>query len=282
MVLDYLTEHPDQAFGLTALSRALSMSKSTCLSVLKTLTETGYVMQHPTRRDYRLGPALVAAGRAAMSRFYDLSAAHALLDATSADLALPINAVTLTDDQVVVTDIFGRRNPFGGFARVGVGVPFVPPYGAGFVAWADPTLWERWLNRADPSPDADIVAALRSSVEAAHRRGFLVALDVPTANQVRPLLDQLRNDARGVDSDQLRALASARLLEVGYFLDGIDADETYSVNTIQVPVIPSPGRNPMTLMALPFGQQMTGAEVLTAGERLQVAARDVAKIVKGP
>jgi DNA-binding IclR family transcriptional regulator len=277
-VLDHFTAPLDGGFGPTELARDLGMSKSTCLAVLSTLTDAGYLMQHPTRRDYRLGPALVGAGRAALARFPDLSAAHAELASCAARLGVPINVATLADEQIVVIDSVGGHDPFGGYARVGSGVPFVPPFGAGFVAWADPSLWRRWLDRAWPTLEPDQVDALRASVEIAHRRGYLVSLELPADHESRALLDQLRYGDRGVDADQIRLLAHARVVEANYFLDDINPQHRYSVNLIQVPLLPSPSHNPITLMATPFGRYMAGADIAAAGERLIAASRAVVHV----
>lgn len=278
-VLDHLAAHPDQGFGVTELARQLQMSKSTCLAVLATLTDSGYLMQHPTRRDYRIGPALVGAGRAAMARFPDLSAAHPDLAACAAEIGSPINVATLADEQIVVIDSVGGHDPFGGFARVGAGIPFVPPFGAGFVAWADPSLWRLWLDRAWPSLGDDQVTVLRSSVETAHRRGFLVSLEVSVDHGSRPLLDQLRYGDRGIDDDQLRRLAWLRISEMSYFLNDIEPERHYGINLIQAPVLPSPGRNPITLMATAFGRDLLGQEVIDAGRQLIDASRSVARVI---
>lgn len=48
-----------------------------------------------------------------------------------------INVVAVADDQLVVLDSFGGDHAHRGFARVVTRVPFHPPYGARFVAWAD-------------------------------------------------------------------------------------------------------------------------------------------------
>src|SRR5207248_704067 len=61
-VLNFLTAHPDESFTLSELARRLGLNKATCHALLMTLTEAGYVLRHPTRMTYMLGPALVAAG----------------------------------------------------------------------------------------------------------------------------------------------------------------------------------------------------------------------------
>jgi DNA-binding IclR family transcriptional regulator len=56
--------HSDQQFGLSELARALHISKPTCLGIVTTLTENGYLSVDEHSKRYQLGPALIAAGRA--------------------------------------------------------------------------------------------------------------------------------------------------------------------------------------------------------------------------
>jgi DNA-binding IclR family transcriptional regulator len=275
-VLDHLAAHPDRPFGVSELARDLRMNKSTCLAVLSTLTETGYLIQHPTRRDFRLGPALVTAGRAVLARFPDLSAAHRAMAAGAADMGTPVHAVTLADDQIVVLEVIGRTHPFRGAARVGTRIPFTPPYGAGFVTWGDPALWSHWLDNAATRLPERRVAALRTSIAAANERGFLVTIEISADSEFHDTVERLRHSARKIDDAEIRALASARLAERGYLLDEIEPDATYVINFVQAPVLPSPRRSPLSLMAAGFGRSMSGTQIESIGRRLADTCRQVA------
>ncbi|MDJ0107875.1 helix-turn-helix domain-containing protein, partial [Rhodococcus erythropolis] len=68
-VLDYLVGRPDQRFGLSELARALEISKPTCLGILTALADRGYLTRDEVSKTYGLGPALIAAGRAAQRGF---------------------------------------------------------------------------------------------------------------------------------------------------------------------------------------------------------------------
>jgi DNA-binding IclR family transcriptional regulator len=60
-----LAARPDQPLSLAELTRRLGVNKSTGHAILASLVAAGWVLRDPTRKTYRLGPALVALGRSA-------------------------------------------------------------------------------------------------------------------------------------------------------------------------------------------------------------------------
>jgi DNA-binding IclR family transcriptional regulator len=279
-ILNYLSAHPDRSAGASELARELGMAKSTCLSVLTTLTESGYLIQHPTRKDYRLGPGVIAAGRAALARFPDLHPAHAILAEASASLRMPISASTVADEQIIVLEVFGRTDPFGGYPSLLVRLPFQPPYGSGFVGWAEPDMWERWLNRAPQPLRPEQVDRLREALAEARQHGFLVSIDIPEEHRLSATRARMRNQTPLLDLDDFTDLAVGRLSDVPYLVGHVEPEAVYDVSLIQAPVLPPPRREPLTLTALAFGRAMTGDAVLEAGHTLADAARAVAKVCR--
>lgn len=55
-ILEYLSDHPDEAAPATTLAEQLGLNRSTVISILKTLLARGYVEQVGPRQGYRLGP----------------------------------------------------------------------------------------------------------------------------------------------------------------------------------------------------------------------------------
>ncbi|WP_218671094.1 helix-turn-helix domain-containing protein [Microbispora sp. GKU 823] len=68
-VLDHLVAAGGRGLGLSALARELGISKPTCLGILTELVAAGYLVRDPATLTYGLGPALIAAGRAARRGF---------------------------------------------------------------------------------------------------------------------------------------------------------------------------------------------------------------------
>jgi DNA-binding IclR family transcriptional regulator len=275
-IVEHLSRHPDRSFRATELARALDMTKSTCLAILGTLTDAGYLTQHPTRRDYRLGPALVTAGRAAQARFPDLSRGHELMRRCAAQLLAPVNATAIVDDQIVIVEVVGDTDPFGGVLRPGVRVPFRPPYGAVFVAWGDTPLLRTWLTAAQPPVDDRQLATLRRSLDTVRQRGFVVTVPLPPDHELVGVQDQLFASARRVDAGDFDRLAAARMTGSTYLLDDVAAGGRYAVGQVQAPVLPAPGREPLAVSVNLWGRTLTGAEILSAGDALVTTANQLA------
>ncbi|MDQ1374283.1 MAG: hypothetical protein QOJ09_1621, partial [Actinomycetota bacterium] len=68
-VLDFLAAHPGEGFTLSELARRLDLNKATAHALLATLTDAGYLLRHPTRLTFQLGPALIALGASAQGQF---------------------------------------------------------------------------------------------------------------------------------------------------------------------------------------------------------------------
>ena len=64
-VLDFLARHPHDRFGVSELARRVGQSKPTCLGIVITLAESGYLVRDPADKTYRLGPSLISLGHVA-------------------------------------------------------------------------------------------------------------------------------------------------------------------------------------------------------------------------
>ena len=82
-----LAERPDAALSLAELTRRLGVNKSTGHAILTSFAAAGWVLRDPTRKTYRLGPAMVALGRQAGASFPALDFARAALVDLSREFA---------------------------------------------------------------------------------------------------------------------------------------------------------------------------------------------------
>src|ERR1700760_3658512 len=64
-ILDFLAERPHDRFGLSELARRLDLSKPTCLGIVTTLSNSGYLVRDAQDKTYRLGPRLISLGHTA-------------------------------------------------------------------------------------------------------------------------------------------------------------------------------------------------------------------------
>src|SRR5438034_10332187 len=85
-LVDVLMSRPGEGFTLAELTRQLRVHKQSCHSMLQALREAGWVVRHPTRRTYRLGPALIAVGRAAAAESPGAELVHDVLQTLADEL----------------------------------------------------------------------------------------------------------------------------------------------------------------------------------------------------
>ena len=152
-ILDFLASHPGRSFSLSELSRRLDINKASAHAICHALCEAGYLVRHPTRKDYSLGPATIAVGQAARSQNPALDFARDEMGELAVELDLGCFACGAMGDEIVILDRAGHRRPFGVDVAVGHRVPLVPPLGTVFVAWSPPEEIDEWLRRVGALDD---------------------------------------------------------------------------------------------------------------------------------
>jgi DNA-binding IclR family transcriptional regulator len=142
-VLDFMSRHPQGRFGLSDLARRVDLSKPTCLGIVTTLAEAGYVIRDGRDKTYRLGPALITLGHRAQESMRVNPAAREELRRLSVCFATTAALSAVVDDRITLLELVA---PLG--TRVGVEVgqsyPFAPPVGLMFVLWDDEAV-RSWL-----------------------------------------------------------------------------------------------------------------------------------------
>jgi DNA-binding IclR family transcriptional regulator len=269
-ILDFLIAHPLDRFGLSELSRAVGIAKATCLSVLNTLVDAGYVLQHPKSRTYSLGAALASVTAALDRRFPEVTRCRPALAALAADIDIQCVLVAAVEDQMVVLDSVGSPDPLAGVSRVGTRVPLSPPFGASLVAWSEPTVFDAWLARAAPPLTDDEVGSMRASLRQARRRGYVVTRGLASDDALRSSIDELRRSYESEVFPRRAEELSERLRRIGYFIDDVSPDETYHVNNIAAPVRHG-GGTALAFLIPGFGWKVTGRELEAAADRVVAA-----------
>ena len=145
-VLEFLAAHPNDRFGLSELARRAGITKPTCLGILTTLTEAGYLVRddgdNGRNKTYRLGPALIALGHRAQEAMRVSPAARAELRRLAAEFGTTAAVSAVIDDRITVLDLVGPPGVDVGVS-VGQSYPFAPPVGLMFVLW-DPAALRAW------------------------------------------------------------------------------------------------------------------------------------------
>src|SRR5437773_1717708 len=129
-ILDFLAARPERAYGLSELARSLGINKATCLTVLGSLVQSGYLLQDPGSKTYTLGPSSLALGNAALARFPAVGPARAVMQSLSDDLGVVCTVMVRANNNLVVLIEAGTPGPLRAtVSRVGLRTPFIPPLG---------------------------------------------------------------------------------------------------------------------------------------------------------
>ncbi|WP_158890488.1 IclR family transcriptional regulator [Amycolatopsis anabasis] len=265
-VLDFLVARQGERFGLSELARELDLAKPTCLGILTELTDAGYLSCDPRTKAYRLGPALMAAGRAAQDDFAAGEIARRVLGELSARYRTTCTASAVVGDQIVILERAGSRA-----VKIGQRYPFAPPVGLMYVLWGPDTALERWLDRPPTLPVRLDRARLRRVVAECRERGYLVESLTPAGLRLHSLM-------AGVAAydlpDEVRELVGEMVSSLGerVYLDAdLSARRKHPVNLIAAPTFAPDGAQHLVL-TLSVGEAITGAEIARRGAALVEAA----------
>ena len=265
-LVDILTARPDEALTLAEITRRLGVNKSTCHSMLRALTEAGWLLRDPYQKTYRLGPTLVSVGRAAASGFPALEFVRPAMIELSryarshcVALAVAPEHVTVVDQ---VRDVRAQGAPIGhGF------IPLHPPFGAAVAAWSGPEGERRWLDLAPPASAERYAKAL----DAIRSRGYVIELAEPplaAPSDGAPLPQVVQRLARALTPDVLP-------LEV-------EDDRTYAVSAINAAVMGADGAVVLVVSLMGFPDALCGSEVADIGRRLHHSAATVSAALGSP
>src|SRR5689334_22480031 len=125
-ILDFLATCPDERFGLSDLARRLGLSKPTCLGIVTSLTEAGYLVRDPNDKTYRLGPSLITLGHKAQESMRVSPAARDELRRLSARFGVTAALSGVIDDRITVLDLVAPAGASSG-GELGQSYPFGPP-----------------------------------------------------------------------------------------------------------------------------------------------------------
>jgi DNA-binding IclR family transcriptional regulator len=280
-VLNFLTAHPDESFTLSEMARRLDLNKATCHALLMTLTDAGYLLRHPTRMTYMLGPSLVAIGSAAQGQFQAVDFAREEMRALAEETSLECIASTVVGQEIVILSRSGAPLPFGTSVSLGQRLPLVPPLGSVFMAWAPPEDLDGWLQRQHSWASEEQLDRYQAALAAVRRRGFAVSLDADARLQVGQALASLGNEGK---TQPVRGMLERLLDDLSrddYFLIEIEPEAPYKVNTMGAPVFGPTGGVELGLFLVGFRGVLQGDEVMEHGERLAQATRNVTKAIHG-
>ena len=180
-ILDFLSRTPGQPQSLSEVARRTGISKATCHALLLGLVEGGLVARHDASRHYGLGPVLIPLGEAAAEDHDLTDRARPEMARLAEALLLPVLAAVEAGSRLVVVATTPSPRPFSVSLPPGQAVPFVPPLGAAYVAWASTEAVDAWMARSPEPLTDDERSHVLAGLALVRELGFGVTLD----NRVR-------------------------------------------------------------------------------------------------
>lgn len=275
-VLDFLAKHPHDRFGLSELSRRLGLSKPTCLGIVTTLADSGYLVRDAGDKTYRLGPSLITLGHIAQESLRVNPAARAELSRLSSTFGTTAALAAVVDDRITLLELVGPPGSDVG-VRVGQSYPFTPPVGLMFVLWDDEAL-AAWLTKTPTIPLRTGTERLDRVVSECRTSGYLVERLTPAGRRLYALMAGMSSTL----PDELRALLGELISDIGervYLRSEFEARQRHDVSVISAPVYDHHHRQAMTV-SLQIGRALTDSEI-TKHARGLVATADALTVQLG-
>jgi DNA-binding IclR family transcriptional regulator len=268
-ILDFLAKHPRERFGLSELARRLGLAKPTCLGIVTTLTESGYLVRDAADKTYRLGPSLIALGHLAQESLRVNPAARTELARLSKTFETTAALAAVVDDRITLLELVGPPGSDVG-VRVGQSYPFAPPVGLMFVLWDDEAL-RSWLDRAPTIPLRTETQRLDRVVAECRTAGYLVEQLTPGGRRLYSMMAGMSTTL----PDELRALLRELISDIGERVylrsEAEGARQRHDVSVISAPVYDHHHRQAM-VASLQIGRALTDSEIAKHAKGLVATA----------
>jgi len=265
-ILNFIADHPGQAFALTDLVRALKLSRATCHALLTGLVDVGYLYR-TSDKTYVLGPALAAIGRTAAEHFSPLQIAQPEMRRLADDFDVVCGAYFLEGDIMHLRDRAASASHVGYPVPLGTRMALHWTQAIAFFARAQKE-GDAWVSRTGLGDASEQSALMGQGMEFVRHYGFVPLVRKPGASL--PLTGNPDNfvPPQGDDIPVTPQLEFA-------------ADTAYPLAAIMAPVFDARGKVPFALVMAGFRTALTGAQVLEAGGQLSEACGRISAFISG-
>lgn len=263
-ILNFMASHPGQAFALSDIVRALKLSRATCHALLTGLVEVGYLYR-ATDKSYVLGPGLAAIGRAAAEHSSPLQVAQPEMRQIADAFDVVCGAYFLEGDMLHLRDRAASVSHVGYPIPIGARRPLRSSQAPAFFAHT-PGAAEAWLKRAEAAPSPEETESIFKGMEFVRAHGFLILIRNVGADRAASLSDE----GMPANTDNLV-----------FTIWDVEPARIYSVAALMAPVLDANGRTSFCLLMGGFGNSLSGAQIMEAGERLRAACDRIATFSGG-
>lgn len=207
--------------------------------------------------------------------------ARSEMESISVDCEVECLAVTVVGDEIVTLGSAGQSYGQAPAYRIGQRMPFVPPLGVLFVAWADSAAVEGWLDRLGPGLPTGDAERYTEMVGRVRERGWSSALGGRPQIAFELALAQLSMPKPAQEQQQAVREAARQVgpgsHEPADFKDG----ESYSVRNISAPVFDDVGRVVLMLTLIGLPKTCTFVDVERYRDRLLAATDRITRALGG-
>ena len=266
-IIDLLLASPERGRSLSEIAKATGINLASCHAVLNVLVERGYLERNPQTRGFAPGRMLVIAGSVAAAHQPLLAQARAAGEDIVRRLDIPVAISTVIGSDIVgAVAIANSRGVHTGL-QVGERRPLIPPIGTPFIAWAGDAAIEDWLARA-PEGGGDWKRELRGGIANIRARGFEVLV---RSDRTEGLATALNRFAGNRTDPASPASEDAGFHHLGPNMSlpaSLEADKTYDVTMIAVPIFDRHGECAYNLCLGPFAEMISGTAVRAYADEL--------------
>jgi DNA-binding IclR family transcriptional regulator len=264
-ILNFISDHPGQAFALTDLVRALKLSRATCHALLTGLVDVGYLYR-TSDKTYVLGPALATIGRTAAEHASPLQIAKPEMRALADAYNVVCGVYSLEADEMLLRDRAASASHAAYPVPIGTRMKLRSAQAVVYYAWAEAEALA-WLDRATPRPESDRIALMWRNMEFAREHGFIIHVRNPGIVSSGTSAGYLQGD----DTDELPVIP----------IPEVDAATVYGVAALMAPVFDAKGKVSFALVLAGFQAPMTGSQAMEAGAQLRDACTRITTFISG-
>ena len=265
-VVELLSQPGEGPMRFSDIVRELDLTQATAHSILKTLSDRGWVTRDPMTKTFALGPAMsLLAARLDVARpltHLARDAMQRLVETTG----MAASVVEKVGDHLVITAF---AQPEGSDIAVAPNerIPYSPPFGVAFAAWDDATSRDAWIARG-AADDVALTARLNDVLAYTRTRGYDVDWMTPSLAQAAYAIGALAGDAV---PQNLRAVIDQLRVEFTSAATGGAASnrDKRPIATISAPVLDSRGGIRLVLAIHPLRSMTARAIDAAAGSLLR-------------
>ncbi len=282
--MEFLAADTSQQRSLADIARMLQVDKATCHPMLIELTRRGWLVRHPHRKTYQLGPRLVPIGDAARGATNVVDIARPSLAGLADELGVACAALVTSSADLVVAELVQprgvRRGTMG--QQIGDRIQFRPPLAGIFLAWQDDRAVRNWLDQdVMGKPSKAVESHYREVLAAVRARGYGVECTLPGEEALGSHVEKELQDVRGGARESILESVYSKMMRPHMAIAELDPERQYMPFSINAPVFDDSAVAVLAVCAYDFRAPLSAAEVHTIGLTVRATARSVTHAIYG-